>query len=56
MEYLVNEVAVGFKAGPFMKLPFSDFVRSPMGTVAKTCAFPVKYRIIHDLSWPPKAL
>ena len=25
-----------------------------MGIVAKKCSFPVKYRIIHDLSWPPQ--
>ena len=25
-----------------------------MGVVTKKCSFPVKYRIIHDLSWPPQ--
>ena len=25
-----------------------------MGIVAKKCSFPIKYRIIHDLSWPPQ--
>ena len=25
-----------------------------MGIVSKKCLFPVKYRIIHDLSWPPQ--
>ena len=24
------------------------------GIVTKKCSFPVKYRIIHDLSWPPQ--
>ena len=51
-EYLANEVAAGYKAGPFTQ-PSSDFVGSLMGIVAKKCSFPVKYRIIHDLSWPP---
>ena len=54
MEYLANEVAAGCKAGPFIQPPFTDFVGSPMGIVAKKCLFPVKYRIIHDLSWPPQ--
>ena len=51
MEYLANEVAAGCKAWPFTYPPFSDFVRSLMGIVTKKCSFPVKYRIIHDLSW-----
>ena len=51
-EYLANEVAAGCKPGPFTQSLFLDFVRSPMGIVAKKCSFPVKYRIIHDLSWP----
>ena len=34
--------------------PFIDFVVSPMGVVTKKHSFPVKYRIIHDLSWPPQ--
>ena len=54
MEYLANEVAAGHKAGLFTQPPFSDFVRLPMGIVAKKHLFPVKYRIIHDLSWPPQ--
>ena len=54
MEYLANEVAAGYKVGPFTQPPFSDFVGLPMGIVAKKCSFPVKYRIIHDLSWPPQ--
>ena len=27
-----------------------------MGVITKKCPFPVKYRIIHDLSWPPQDL
>ena len=53
-EYLANEVAAECKDGPFTQPPFSNFVRSPMGIVTKKCSFPVKYRIIHDLSWPPQ--
>ena len=54
MEYLANEVAAGHKAGPFSQPPFSDFVGLLMGIVTKKCSFHVKYRIIHDLSWPPQ--
>ena len=54
MEYLANDIAAGCKAGPFTQPPFSDFVGFPMGIVTKKCLFPVKYRIIHDLSWPPQ--
>ena len=53
-EYLANEVAAGCKAGPFTKPPFPDFVGSPMGVVTKKHSLPVKYRIIHILSWPPQ--
>ena len=53
-EYLANEVAAGHKAWLFAQPPFLDFVRSLMGIVAKKCSFPVKYRIIHDLSWSPQ--
>ena len=54
MEYLANEVAAGHKAGLFTQPLSLDFIGSPMGIVAKKCSFPVKYRIIHDLSWPPQ--
>ena len=53
-EYLAIEVAAGHKAGPFTQPPFSDFVRSLMGIVAKKCSFPDKIRMIHDLAWPPQ--
>ena len=54
MEYLANKVSAECKVGPFTHPPFSDFVGSPMGIVTKKCSFPVKYRMIHDLSWPPQ--
>ena len=53
-EYLANEVAIGHKVGLFTQPPFSDFVISLMGIITKKHSFPVKYRIIHDLSWPPQ--
>ena len=52
-DYLVAEVALGRKAGPFNQPPFSTYVRSPMGIVMKKSLDSVKYHIIHDLSWPP---
>ena len=52
--YLAAEVALGKKAGPFNQLPFSTYVRLPMGIVIKKCLNSVKYHIIHDLSWPPR--
>ena len=52
-DYLASEVALGRKAGPFNQLPFTTYVGSPMGIVVKKCSDSVKYRIIHDLSWPP---
>ena len=53
-EYLANEVAAGCKTRPFTQPPFPDFVGLPMGIVTKKCSFAVKYRIIHNLSWPPQ--
>ena len=52
-DYLATEVALGRKAGPFDQLPFTTYVGLPMGIVIKKCSDSVKYRIIHDLSWPP---
>jgi hypothetical protein len=40
-------------AGPFDDPPFSDFVVSPLSVVPKK--EPGKFRIIHDLSFPPDA-
>ena len=54
MDYLANEIAAGCKAGPFTQPPFLDFIGSLMGIVTKKHSFPVKYRIIYDLSWPPQ--
>ena len=53
-DYLATEVALGRKAGLFNQLPFTTYVGSPMGIVVKKCLDSVKYRIIHDLSWPPR--
>ena len=52
-DYLAAEVALGRKAGPFNQPPFTPYVGSLMGVVVKKCSDSVKYRIIHDLSWPP---
>ena len=53
-KYLANEVALGRKAGPFNQPPFSTCIGSLMGIVIKKHSDSVKYRIIHDLSWPPR--
>ena len=42
----------GRKAGPFKEPPFQNFVGSPMGAFPKKRSMG-KYRVIHDLSWPP---
>ena len=42
------------QTGLFTQPPLSEFVGSLMGKVTKKHSFPVKYRIIHDLSWPPQ--
>lgn len=47
-----NDLSKGRKAGPFSAPPFDTFVGSPMGAFEKRSS-PGKYRIIHDLSWPP---
>ena len=50
-QVLLYDVQKGRKAGPFNFPPFETFVGSPLE------AFPRKrsnkYRVIHDLSWPP---
>ena len=50
-QVLLYDVQKGTKVGPFNFPPFGRFVGSPLG------AFPRKrsnkYRVIHDLSWPP---
>ena len=52
-DYLATEVALGRKAGPFNQPPFTTYIGLLMGVVIKKCSDSVKYRIIHDLSWPP---
>ena len=52
-DYLTTEVALGRKAGPFNQLTLTPYVGLPMGKVIKKCSDSLKYRIIHDLSWPP---
>ena len=47
-----KDLAKGRKAGPFEVPPFSTFVGSPMGAFLKKRSNN-KYRVIHDLSWPP---
>ncbi|XP_077862951.1 uncharacterized protein LOC144345239 [Saccoglossus kowalevskii] len=47
----LDEVAKGYKAGPMPEPPSSSFVSSPLGARPKKNSG--KYRIIHDLSWPP---
>ena len=54
-KYLATEVAQGRKAGPFLQPPFDTLVGSPMGVIEKKRSNPVKFRIIHDLSWPAGA-
>ena len=40
------------KVGPFLTPPFENFTGSPLGAIPKKHSAPVKWRIIHDLSWP----
>ena len=47
-----KHVAAGTKIGPFFQPPFANFVGSPMGAFPKKRSS-TKFRIIHDLSWPP---
>ena len=39
-------------AGPFLSPPTRNFVRLLMGVVPKKRSNPLKYQVIHDLSWP----
>ena len=48
---LHRDVKLGRKAGPFRQPPFENFVVSPMGAFKRKRSD--KYRVIHDLSWPP---
>jgi len=47
-----KDLQLGRKAGPFTVPPFDTFVGSPMGAFEKRSSTG-KYRVIHDLSWPP---
>ena len=50
-ETLLADVEAGTKLGPFSSPPFSTYVGSPLGVFPRKRSD--KYRIIHDLSWPP---
>lgn len=47
-----RELELNRKVGPFLAPPFQHFTGSPLGTIPKKHSDPVKWRIIHDLSWP----
>ena len=47
-----KDVLARRKLGPFTRPPCPNFMGSPMGAFEKRRS-PGKYRIIHDLSWPP---
>ena len=49
---LHRELNLNRMAGPFLSPPTRNFVGSPMGVVPKKRSNPLKYRDIHDLSWP----
>ena len=48
---IIKDINRGTTAGPFLSPPFSTFVGSPMGCFQKKRSS--KYRVIHDLSYPP---
>ena len=48
---ILKDIHRGTTAGPFTSLPSSSFVGSPMGCFQKKRSS--KYRVIHDLSYPP---
>lgn len=50
-ESVQRDIKKGRIIGPFAMPPFRDFIGSPMGAFQKRSSS--KYRIIHDLSWPP---
>ena len=47
-----RELELNRKVGPFLAPPFQHFTGSPLGAIPKKHSDPVKWRIIHDLSWP----
>ena len=48
---ILKDIHRGTAAGPFLEKPLSTFVGSPMGCFQKKRSS--KYRVIHDLSYPP---
>ena len=50
-ETLIADVEAGTKFGPFSSPPFSAYLGSPLGAFSRKRSD--KYRISHDLSWPP---
>lgn len=50
---LERELSLNRILGPFLSPPFTNFIGSPMGAIPKKRSEPVRWRIIHDLSWPP---
>jgi hypothetical protein len=50
---IIKDVQKGRKLGPFNTPPFSSFMGSPLGAFPKKRSIG-KFRIIHDLSWPPE--
>ena len=49
---IAKDLSYGRKLGPFLHNPFDTMVISPLGAFEKKRAIG-KYRIVHDLSWPP---
>ena len=49
---LERELGLGHKISPFLTPSVENFVRSPMDAIPKKHLKPVKWCIIHDLSWP----
>ena len=47
-----KDISKGRKLGPWDSPPSANFVGSPMGAFLKKRS-KNKYRVIHDLSWPP---
>jgi hypothetical protein len=51
---MLYDIEKQWKVGPFATQPFKHFVGSPMGAFTKPSPTgPPKFRVIHDLSWPP---
>ena len=47
-----RELDLNRKVGLFLAPPFQHFTGSPLGANPKKHSAPVKWRLIHDLSWP----